>query len=222
MKNPKRAIIYARCSTDEKKQDVQSQIDVCVRHCVANEWEYEVVFEYESAYQKGKKRKVFDETLKRIRLKEFNILIVYMLDRFSRQTPTKIVSDLHKIVEDYGCRFISAKEGIDSSQEMWEMAMMCFAYMANNYSKMLGVRVKEGIARKKELGKYGGGAPRKKVNEGEIVALRGSGLGLRTIAKQYNEGKKKKERISYQYVKRVLQKRSEDLTCNNDAVLAVT
>lgn len=200
--------IYARCSTDESKQDVENQINICKRYCEAQGWAYQIFQEYESAY-KGTKRKVFEEALERIRLKEFNVLIVYMLDRFSRETPTKIVSDLHRIVEEYKCRFISVKEGIDSNNDMWQIIMMIFAYMANNYSKMLGIRVREGIRVKKEKGMYEGGRREKRIDLDRLMILsKQSSLGLRKIAEAYNRDLPKKDRISYGTVKRVLQKLS--------------
>jgi len=200
-----KVVIYARCSTDESKQDVSSQIESCKKYCEAQGWHYEIMQEYESAYS-GKKRKVFEEILEKIRLKEAGILIVYMLDRLSRQTPTKIVSDLHQIVEVNGCRFISLKEGIDSNNDMWQIIMMIFAYMANNYSKMLGIRVKEGIQIKKGKGEYRGGRPIKEVDITKIRALKEQGLGLRGIATEYNKDLPKKARISYVQVRRLLQK----------------
>lgn len=203
-----RVAIYARCSTDELKQDVENQINICKRYCEAQGWSYQIFHEYESAY-KGNRRKVFEELLEKLRLKEFNILIVYMLDRFSRETPTKIVSDLHRIVEDYKCRFISVKEGIDSNNDMWQIIMMIFAYMANNYSKMLGIRVKEGIRIKKEKGLYRGGRREKKIDLDRLKAIfNKSNVGLRKISKEYNKDLSKKDRISYVTVKRVLQKLS--------------
>ncbi|MEW6008858.1 MAG: recombinase family protein [Candidatus Omnitrophota bacterium] len=198
--------IYARCSTDESKQDVENQISICKRYCESQSWPYQIFQEYESAY-KGNKRKVFGELLEQIRVRQFNVLMVYMLDRFSRETPTKIVSDLHRIVEEYKCRFISVKEGIDSNNDMWQIIMMVFAYIANNYSKMLGIRVKEGIKYKKEIGKYKGGRPKKEIDLVRLKDIaRQDGLSLRKIALRYNQNLSKKERISYVQVKRLLQK----------------
>ena len=201
-----RVAIYARCSTDELRQDVESQINSCKRYCEAQGWPYEIFQEYESAYR-GTRRKVFEDAMERIRLKEFNVLMVYILDRFSRETPTKIVSDLHRIVEGYKCRFISVKEGIDSNNDMWQIIMMIFAYMANNYSKMLGIRVREGIRHKKEIGKYKGGRPRKisRVDVEEIKRIYAEVRSLRKTAERYNESRYKDNRISRTYVKRVLE-----------------
>ena len=201
-----RVAIYARCSTDESKQDVESQINACKRYCDSQGWPYEIFQEYESDFR-GTRRKIFEDILERIRLKEFNVLMAYMLDRFSRETPTKIVSDLHRIVEDYKCRFISVKEGIDSKNDMWQIIMMIFAYMANNYSKMLGIRVREGIKHKKEIGKYKGGRPRKEVDTARLLRIaKDKHLGLRAIAREYNHTLPRKRRISYMQVRRVLQK----------------
>jgi DNA invertase Pin-like site-specific DNA recombinase len=201
-----RVAIYTRCSTDESRQDVESQTNSCKRYCEAQGWLYEIFQEYESAY-KGTRRKVFEDALERIRLKEFNVLMVYMLDRFSRETPTKIVSDLHRIVEEYKCRFISVKESIDSNNDMWQIIMMIFAYMANNYSKMLGIRVREGIRHKKEIGKYKGGRPRKisRVDVEEIKRIYAEVRSLRKTAERYNESRYKDNRISRTYVKRALE-----------------
>ncbi len=201
-----RIAIYARCSTSESRQDVENQISICRRFCDSQGWASEIFKEYESAYR-SKERKIFNQVLERIRLREFDGLVVYMLDRFSRETPTKTVSDLHKIVEQYGCRFISVKEGIDSQNDMWQIIMMVFAYMANNYSKMLGIRVKEGIARKKEKGEYSGGRPRKQIDQARLKRiLKKKGLGLRRIAGEYNRDLPKSQQISYISVKRALQK----------------
>ena len=205
-----KVVIYARCSTDESKQDVSNQIESCKKYCEAQGWQYEIMQEYESAYS-DKQRKAFNQMLERIRLKEFNVLMCYMLDRFSRQTPTKIVSDIHQIVEVSGCRFISIKEGIDSNNDMWQIIMMIFAYMANNYSKMLGIRVREGIQRKKDKGDYKGGRPTKEVDIAKIKALSKQGLGLRGVAMEYNKDLPKRQRISYVQVGRLLQKPNKNL-----------
>lgn len=198
-----KVLIYARCSTTDLRQDVGSQIDACKKYCDAQNWQYEILQEYESAYT-DKPRKIFNQALERIRLKEFSILMVFMLDRFSRQTPTKIVSDLHIVVEQYHCRFISIKENIDSATPMWELVMMLFGFMAHNFSRMLGIRVKAGIANKKSQGKYFGGRPRKKINLQKIKALRKQGFGLRSIAREYNKDLPKKQQVSYVSISKLL------------------
>jgi len=196
--------VYCRCSTTEEKQDVQSQVDACTKYCEAQGWAYQVFTEYESAYRL-KRRPVFEEVLERLRFKEFNVLLVYMLDRFSRQKPTQIVSDLHRITDSYGARFISLKESIDSEQPLWEILMMVFAYMANSYSKMLGIRVREGIRVKKAKNEYRGGRPAKQVNANRLRTLMNGGkLSLRKLAAEYNVGVSKCDRLSYQTIRKAI------------------
>jgi len=79
--------------------------------------------------------------------------------------------------------------------------------MANNYSKMLGIRVREGIRHKKEIGKYKGGRPRKisRVDVEEIKRIYAEVRSLRKTAERYNESRYKDNRISRTYVKRVLE-----------------
>lgn len=201
---PLKAAIYCRCSTTEARQDTQSQIDSCVKYCEAQGWQYEVFSEYESAYRL-KKRPIFDGMLERIRRKEFDILLVYMLDRFSRAKPTQIISDFNRIIEIYKCRFVSLKEGIDSDQAMFEIILMSMSWMAHNYSKMLGIRVREGIQVKKAKGQYHGGRPKKVVDMKRLSALTKNGRpSLRKLASLYNDGLPKNKQISHQRLRRAL------------------
>jgi len=205
IKEQSRCLIFARVSTNERenRQDLTNQINICKKYAEANGWSYEVVKENHSAYN-GKQRKVYEETLERIRLKEFNIVMVYMLDRWSRATPTKVVSDLHKIVEEYGCRFISIKESIDSNNDMWQIIMMIFAYMANNYSKMLGVRVKEGIAlKRKKNPRTHWGRPIIKTDSNYIKILRDNKrMSWKQVYNEINKDKPKKKVISIPTIRR--------------------
>lgn len=196
--------IYTRCSTDETRQDIETQISECQRYCQAQGWTYKIFQEYETAYKDNNKRKIFEQLLDKLRMKEFNCLMVYMLDRFSRQTPTKVVSDLHKIVQAYGCRFISLKEGIDSNNEMWQILMMVFAWMSNNYSKMLSLRIREAIVSQKKKGEYTGGRPRKEIDINKVRDLYNQTKSLRKTAESYNQGRYKNNRISRYYVHQVI------------------
>lgn len=204
-----KALIYARCSTDEKKQDVEVQLKELRRYCEAYGWQYDEVWEYGSGYKADQQPKL-EKVLEDIRLKRYNILIVFSMDRFSRQSPSKINALLDTIVEQYKCHFIALQQGIDSDNELtWHVVKPLFTYFANKFSKDLGEKIRNGIKNKKEKGLYRGGRPDKTVDVDVICKLRASGLGLRTVAMNYNEGKPEKQQISYQYVNRLLQKLPE-------------
>ena len=88
---------------------------------------------------------------------------------------------------------------------MWEIVMMIFAYMANSYSKMLGIRVREGILAKKAKNQYHGGRPEKKVDTDRLNAILGNGRrSLRKLADDYNLGLPKSQWLSYQTLRKTL------------------
>lgn len=201
-----KAIIYARCSTDENKQDVEIQLQELRRYCEAYGWQFEEVWEYGSGYKADNQPKL-DEILERIRLKHFDVLLVFSMDRFSRQSPSKINALLDRIVEQHKCRFIALQQGIDSESELtWHVVKPLFTYFANKFSKDLGEKVKRGIAQKKAKGVYNGGRPPLNADLGILEALRAKGLSLRAIAEEFNRDRLKKQKISYSTVQRLLQK----------------
>ena len=203
---PLRAIIYGRCSTSESKQDVEVQLKELRRYREAYGLEYEEVWEYGSGYKSDNQPKL-EEILEHIRLKRYNVLIVFSMDRFSRQSPSKINALLDTIVERYGCRFMASQQGIDSDNELtWHVVKPLFTYFANKFSKDLGEKVKRGIAQKKAKGLYTGGRPASRVDFGVIEALRAKGLSLRAIAEELNKDKLKRGKISYSTIQRVLHK----------------
>jgi len=200
-----KTIIYARCSTDESRQDVEVQLKELRRYCDAFGWEYDEAHEYGSGYKQDKQPRL-DEILEKIRLKHYDCLIVYSMDRFSRQSPSKINALLDKIVEEYKCRFIALQQSIDSESEMtWHVVKPLFTYFANKYSKDLGDKVRKGIARKKQLKKYNGGRPKIKVDVERINQLHESGMSLRKITSEINKDKPKNRQVSFQTVMRVFQ-----------------
>lgn len=205
--NTPRAAIYARCSTDEKKQDVQLQLQDLRRYCEAYGWDYDEVFEYESSFN-GIPPKL-KQLLKSIHLKKYNILLVSTLDRFSRAHPKQTNALLDQIVYQYRCRFISLMEGIDSDNEMtWHAVRPLFTYFANMYSRTLSEKVRRGILKKKESGQYAGGRPPKQPDIVRLKTisseLRATGNGYRKVAEVYNQGLSKKQQVSYSTIKRVL------------------
>jgi len=202
-----KAILYSRCSTDEKKQDVEVQLKELRRYAAAYGWDYVEAFEYGSGY-KGEQPKLKD-IIEQIKLRHYNILLVYSMDRFSREHPKKVNALLDRIVYDHKCRFIALQQNIDSDNEVtWNVIRPLFTYFANVFSRNLSIKVKQGIARKKELGLYGGGRPEKKVDTQLLMSLYKQTHSLRQTAKMYNEQqlKSKKRRISYVTVKKLLNK----------------
>ena len=189
--------IYARCSTDEKRQDTEVQLAELRRYCQAFGWEAEEVWEYDSAYR-GEQPKL-KALLERIRRQEFAALLVYSLDRLSRQAPSQTNRLLDELVERDGIRFISRLEGIDSANELtWNVVRPIFAYFSNLFSRNLSAKIRAGIRHQQERGTYRGGRPRKTVDVERLKVLRlaHGGYGWRRLTAAYNEGLPARQQVS--------------------------
>lgn len=146
-----KAIIISRCSTDETRQDVKLQTEPCIEYCKKNNWEYEVL-EYYGSASKGIPQEL-QKVLDRIAKREFDIVLVYSMDRFSRQKPSVTERMLNHIT-DCKCRFISILENLDSDNPMiWYSMKGMWLYFANLYSVNLSIKVKAGMEKAKKEGK---------------------------------------------------------------------
>ena len=193
-----KAIIYARCSTDESKQDVEVQLKELRRYCEHHGWEYDEVFEYGSGY-KGDQPKLKDY-IEQIKKGFYGAMLVWSMVRFSREHPRKVDDLLNRIAYDYKCRFISLTDGIDSADEVkWHIMRHLMTYFANVYSRKLSERVKNGIKRAKEKKTYNGGRPKKKIASERLMDMKEKvldrGLSIRRAAEEYNDGLPRDQRI---------------------------
>lgn len=200
-----KVLIYARCSTDESRQDVEVQLKALRQHCQHQGWEFDEISEYGSGY-KGDQPKL---AIKLVDIQKglYSAILVYAMDRFSREHPRKVDELLNRIVFDYRCRFISLSDGIDSADEVkWHIMRHMMTYFANVFSRRLSEKVKRGIAWKKEQGIYRGGRrPKKsKVDIDEVKSLYKETSSFRAAARLYNESRYGTNRISRTYVKRVI------------------
>ena len=200
------AVIYARCSTDESRQNVEVQLAELRRHCQAMGWEYTEFSEYDSGFTG--EQPVLQDLLRRIKRHEFDCLLVYSLDRLSRRPPSYTNRLLDELVEQQGIRFISKLEGIDSANELsWNMVRPILAYFANLFSRNLSEKIKLGIKTKREKGVYRGGRPRKVVDPDRLKALllTKNGDGWRKLAQRYNEGLRSDQQVSFSLLRKVVQ-----------------
>jgi DNA invertase Pin-like site-specific DNA recombinase len=72
----------------------------------------------------------------------------------------------------------------DSSTPTGKLVLNVFGAIAQFEREMMLERQKEGIAKAKAEGKYKGRAPTAMAKAGEILALKGQGLGATAIARQ--------------------------------------
>lgn len=161
-----KAIIYSRCSTDEKHQDVSLQTVPLVDYCQRQSWDYEVVEEYATG-KSLKKRPLLTNILDLAFKKRFDILLVTKLDRLSRILADTV--EIMKKLDDYGIRLIVLDQQIDTDKKSatGRMYAQMIAVFAEFEGQMIVDRIKTGIEKAKQNGTKSGkeiGRPKEPIN----------------------------------------------------------
>ena len=106
----------------------------------------------ESAYN-GKHRAQLNAALKDAYEGQFQVVLVWALDRLSREGIEAMLSILRQFRER-GVRVLSLQESwTDGPPEMQDLLMSFFAWIAQQESKRRGERIRAGLARRKREGK---------------------------------------------------------------------
>lgn len=96
-----KAIIYNRVSTSE--QEPELQLKECKEFCKERNWEIvDILQEKVSAFKNEDKRKKFKEMIERAKKQEFKHIVVWNMDRFSRQPEEKVLKLVKKLNLFYG------------------------------------------------------------------------------------------------------------------------
>lgn len=176
-----RAFLYARVSTTDKGQETANQLPE-MRRCVENrEWKLRREF-IDNVTGSGKKiREQFDEMLEACDRHEADVVVIWALDRFSREGPLKTMLLLDRL-QRAGVRVKSLKEPwLDPDSPTYDLLVPIFAWIAKQESIRLGERVKAGMDRARANGARFG-RPRVVTDYATIASFRQAGRSLRWIA----------------------------------------
>jgi len=149
----KKAVIYARVSTDD--QNVDNQID-SLKNFI-DQQNYIVTNIYTDKMSGGSaNRPQFQQMLKDARLRKFQVIYVWSLDRFSREGINNTLSYLKKL-KVHGVGLKSLQEPwLDTSDDgMGELLIAIFSWVAKQERKRISERTKEGLKNAKNVGKRG-------------------------------------------------------------------
>jgi len=155
MENPKdsnatkgKVALYARVSTND--QNPLMQKNALVNHAVNNSYSYDYFEEKEST---RKTRPVKYSLYQKLLKKEYDMVIVWKLDRWARSVQE--LSNEVKILWDKGVMFVSLKENIDLSSATGRLQFNIFSAFAEFERDMISERTKEGLKHAKNVGKRG-------------------------------------------------------------------
>lgn len=160
--------LYARVSLDEKFddkrfQDPENQLVPLRDFCKAMEWD--VAEEYvDKASGANPARPAFRQLLQDAAMRRFNGIVVWKLDRFSREGILSTMSYI-KDLKARGVWLRSQTESwLDTSNEgITEVVLAIMSWAASEERKKISERTKAGIAQKRAIGQWRGGRPKKKV-----------------------------------------------------------
>lgn len=151
----KTAVIYARYSSDNQtEQSIEGQLHVCQDYAKRND--ITIVNTYIDRAMTGTndKRTDFQKMLKDSAKKAWDYVIVYKLDRFSRN---KYEMAMHKkTLKDNGIKLLSAMENIPDTPEGIILESLLEG-MAEYYSAELSQKVKRGMNETRHKGNFTGG-----------------------------------------------------------------
>lgn len=179
-----RVALYARVSTRQHGQDVETQLGALREYARARKWR--VVDEYADTGWSGAKerRPELDRLMHDARVSGFDVVLVARFDRFARS-----VKHLLAALEEFsqlGVDFVSLGESIDTSTPAGRLVFTVLAAVAELERELIRERVRLGIARARRRGKRLGRRPRKIADEDAMLrAVERKGATVTGVAREF-------------------------------------
>jgi len=189
--------IYSRISTD--KQDNQNQLDQLRGFAKSQGWR--IKREYvDVATGKTGDREQFKALFRAASRREFELVLFWSLDRFSREGVLETLTYLQNLTQ-YGVGYRSFTEQyLDSCGMFREAVISILAVIAKQERVRLSERTIAGLQRARARGRIGG-RPRAVCEPSEVLRLKTDGKTLAEIARTL--------RVSKSTVYRILQQSSK-------------
>lgn len=155
--------IYSRVSKDdvgERFQDPTNQTEPLKKFCKEMNWEVKFVF-IDKKSGADSNRPEFKRMLAEARQHHFDLLLVWSLDRFSREPLLNTLSYLQQL-KQHNIFLKSYTENVDTREGgTAELIMVILMWLAQDERNKISRRTKAGIQRRKNLGVWKGGRPSK-------------------------------------------------------------
>lgn len=148
----KKIALYIRVSTSE--QTVENQRIRVIEYAEKNECSYDIYEEIEST---RKTRPVKQALLAKLRLNQYDSVVVFKLDRWARSS-TELILDAKELV-DKGIGFISISDNLDFSTATGKLHFQILSAFAEFERELIRERTINALQRKKAEGYIFSGRP---------------------------------------------------------------
>jgi DNA invertase Pin-like site-specific DNA recombinase len=150
------AVIYARYSpgSSQTEQSIDGQLQVCRDYALRNNYNIINVYTDRMLTATNDARPSFQQMLSDAKKRQFEVVLVYKLDRFARNKYDSVTNK--RTLQKLGVRVVSAMENITDSPEGILLVSVIEGYN-EYYSVELGQKVKRGQKLNTERGLYTGG-----------------------------------------------------------------
>jgi putative DNA-invertase from lambdoid prophage Rac len=183
-----RTAIYARVSTTDQTNTIQ--VRELKEYVERRGWEGAGIYQDQMSGAKAS-RPGLDQLMADARLRRFDAVVVWKLDRFGRSL-VHCVSGIQELAS-VGIRFIATSQGLDTdeSNPASKLLMHILAAVAQFERELIRERVSAGMRAAKAHGTKTGnaiGRPRRIFDRSEVVRLRAAGLSIERVARQMRIG----------------------------------
>jgi len=177
-------LIYARCST--RDQETDNQIAQLRDYAKKQEWQViDEIIDIASGGKSSKEREGLDKVFQLAHRKEFDVLLFWALDRFSREGSRKTIAYL-TILDDYGVAWHSFTEQYLSSLGIFKDCIISLlSTLAKQEKIRISERTKAGLERTRRVNGTRLGRPKiapEKLQK--ALKLRKEGLSYAQIAER--------------------------------------
>jgi putative DNA-invertase from lambdoid prophage Rac len=183
-----KAAIYARVSTTDQTNAIQ--VRELKEYVERRGWEIAGIYQDQMSGAKAS-RPGLDQLMADARLRRFDAVVVWKLDRFGRSL-VHCVSGIQELAS-MGIRFIATSQGLDTdeSNPASKLLLHILAAVAQFERELIRERVSAGMRAAKAHGTKTGnaiGRPRRIFDRSEVVRLRATGLSIERVARQMRIG----------------------------------
>ncbi|MCX6807356.1 MAG: recombinase family protein [Patescibacteria group bacterium] len=176
----KKVAIYARVSTVDKGQDLDTQL-LPLKEYVSNRgWQIHEIYTDQISGSK-ESRPALNQLMNDAHKRKFDCLLVFRFDRFARSTK-HLINSL-ELFQSLNIDFISYNENIDTSTPAGKMMFTLISAFAEFERSIIVERVKAGLEKARIKGRKLG-RPRVEVDVKQILNFREKGLSFRQIAEK--------------------------------------